>query len=378
MKFIRIIKYFWAGRFLRDLRSIFFARLDASPEIIFFAGSQIDLKWILPIYRLGVDSGIRCVIAGPSLILPPYYTYIDVTAHALKFLRTKIMATATTGLTPQKMPRASFRNVAIPHSLLSFHMVYPSGTFDGYTDVFCSGIHHYNEIIKMNHLDGISNRRPILIGYEDGILYGAQEKGNSTIRKCHVLLGPSWAPGNILETIGEELIEALLASGYHVTLRPHPSFFTIGHSEIERILDRFGDDKSFELESSTQESRALWTADVLISDYSGFALEYAFIRVRPVLYVDVLPKELNPAWRDIELEPIELFSRRSLGLLVAPKINEIVNGVSILVASPERWTAEIERVRMQHWVNFGSYAQAAIFELQAMLNEIDGDNQEVH
>lgn len=377
MRLIRVLTYLLGGRLLRDLLSLGVNRIGRSPTLLLFAGSQIDLKWILPIYRAGVEKGIRCTVAGPNLVLPPDTSYLDVTAHVLRFIRTKIMATATTGLTARKMPRFSSRNVAIPHSLVSFHMVYPPGTFDGYTDVFCSGVHHVREILEMNRLGGVRNRRPVLIGYEDEVLHRRPQKNAPRPRKGHVLLGPSWAPGNILETMGEELIEALLADGYLVTLRPHPAFFIHGHWLVTKIADRFFGEKGFVLEKSTQESNALWTADVLIADYSGFALEFAFIRERPVLYVDVPPKELNPAWRDLGLEPLEMAARRSLGLLVPPQVDEVINGIAELVGSHESWAEEIGRLRTQYWVNFGRFAEAAIIELQTMLGESGGEHRVV-
>lgn len=377
MRLFRVLTYLLGGRLLQDLRSLVRNRLGRPPALLFFAGSQIDLKWILPVYRLGIERGVRCAIVGPNLVLPPEVSYLDATAHALRFMRTKIMATATTGLTPWKMPRDSSRNVAIPHSLVSFHMVYPPGTFDGYTDVFCSGMHHVNEILEMNRLEGVKNRRPVLIGYEDGVLRRKRWEDAPEPCKGHVLLGPSWAPGNILEAMGEELIEALLADGYAVTLRPHPAFFIGGDRLVTKIVDRFAEEKGFVLEKSTQESNALWAADVLIADYSGFALEFAFIRERPVLYVDVPPKELNAGWRDLGLEPLEMAARRSLGVLVPPRVDEVMSGVAGLVGSPESWGGEIRRLRAQYWVNFGGFAEAAIIELQAMLDESDGEHQVV-
>jgi hypothetical protein len=369
MRLIRVLTYLFGGRLLRDFSSVVRNWVGRSPVLLFFAGSQIDLKWIFPIYRLGVERGIRCAIAGPNLILPSDVSYLDTSAHSLRFMRTKIMVTATTGLTPRKMPRNSSRNVAIPHSLVSLHMVYPPGTFDGYTDVFCSGMHHLNEILEMNRQEGKKNRRPVLIGYEDGMLHLNRKKDTFESSKGHVLLGPSWAPGNILEAMGEDLIEALLADEYIVTVRPHPAFFFYADELVTKIVDRFAGEKGFILEKSTQESDALWAADVLIADYSGFALEFAFIRERPVLYVDVLPKELNAAWRDLGLEPLEMAARRSLGLLVPPHVDDVMNGVSALIGSAEKWGVEIRRQRARYWVNYGRFAEAAIIELQAMLDE---------
>ncbi len=109
--------------------------------------------------------------------------------------------------------------------------------------------------------------------------------------------------GNILETIGEPLLARLVAEGYRVTLRPHPSFFLIGDAQLTPLIERWQGHEAFVLENSIDESRALWTADMMIADYSGFAMEFAFMRERPVLYVDVASKVLNPDWKAVGTVP---------------------------------------------------------------------------
>ena len=46
-------------------------------------------------------------------------------------------------------------------------------------------------------------------------------------------------------------------------------------------------------------------SDVMISDWSGAALEYAFALQRPVVYVDTPQKTVNQDWRDLDLVPFE-------------------------------------------------------------------------
>ena len=54
-------------------------------------------------------------------------------------------------------------------------------------------------------------------------------------------------------------------------------------------------------------------ADLMISDWSGAALEYAFGIERPVLFLDVARKINNPRYVDLGIEPIEARMREQIG-----------------------------------------------------------------
>ncbi|MCM8594231.1 hypothetical protein [Accumulibacter sp.] len=369
MTLIRALEYALGPRFRKDLLSLLRHRMQPSPDVLFVAGSQVDLQWVIPAYEAAVARGLNCAFAGPDLSVPPGAAYVNMTMHVLRFARATLLVTATSGLTLARMPRSCVRRVAVPHSLVSLHMVYPPGTFDGYTDVFCCGEHHLVEIEAMNRRDGLAGRRPVLIGYGKFERLATTRPTAPTVDggPTHVLVGPSWGPGNLLETLGEALLIRLLAEGYRVTLRPHPSFFVYGDALIARIVEGLRGFSSFVLENSVEESHALWTADMMIADYSGFAMEFAFVRERPVLYVDVPPKVLNPGWRDLGPTPLELAVRERIGVVVPPAVDEVIAGLARLGQDTAQWASRIRQERERHWVNFGGFGEACAEELAGML-----------
>lgn len=369
----RALKYILGHRARHDILSLLQHLSKPAPEVLFAAGSQVDLQWVIPAYEAATKRGLSCAFAGPGLGVPQGAVYYDISMHVLRFFRAPLFATATTGLTPARMPRRSARRVAVLHSLVSMHMVYPAGTFDGYTDIFCCGEHHVDEVKAMNRHDKVTGRRPVLIGY------GKSERLETTRPAAapvpgdggrHVLIGPSWGPGNILETMGAALIARLLDEGYRVTLRPHPSFFIFGDQQIRPLVESFLAHPGFCLESSVDESAALWTADLMIADYSGFAMEFAFMRGKPVLYVNVPPKVLNPGWQALGPVPLELTVREHIGVVVAPEVDAVITGLVDLQGNSARWPAAIERVRERHWANFGHFGEACAQELVRMLGEV--------
>lgn len=365
----KLLKYVLTGKGFAAAGSLLRQRIGRGHDVIFAAGSQVDLQWVIPAYEETRRRGLACSLAGPALSPPDGSDYIDVPVQLFPMLRPRAIVTATSGLRLQHMPRTARFRVAVPHSLVSLHMVYPAGTFDPYTDVFCCGEHHVAEIAAMNRLAGRTDRRAILVGYgkAERLAETRTENLKTDGDRPHILIGPSWGKGNILETMGDELLARLLAEGYRVTLRPHPSFFIYGDAQLAPIVEKWRGHEAFTLESSVEESRALWTADIMIADYSGFAMEFAFMRERPVLYVDVSPKVLNPGWQALGLTPLELSIRERIGTIAKPDVSAVLEGLSRLGADQSEWSTRIRIERDRVWANFGHFAEACASELTRML-----------
>lgn len=365
----KLLKYAISGQGFRQATALLRHRLGKPYDVIFAAGSQVDLQWVIPAYEATRARGLSCALAGPDLITPQRSDYINLPARLFRLLRTRAIVTATTGLRPEHMPREATYRIAVPHSLVSLHMVYPAGTFAPYTDIFCCGAHHVAEVNEMNRLEGRTDRRAVLIGYgkAERLMETRPAQTETKNARKHILLGPSWGKGNILETIGEPLLARLVAEGYRVTLRPHPSFFLIGDAQLTPLIERWQGHEAFVLENSIDESRALWTADMMIADYSGFAMEFAFMRERPVLYVDVASKVLNPDWKAVGTVPIEISIRDRIGTVVAPEVDQVVDGLRKLSQHDTEWPDRIRNERQSAWANFGHFGEACASELTSML-----------
>ncbi|MGH6820957.1 MAG: hypothetical protein ACREDU_08880, partial [Methylocella sp.] len=65
-------------------------------------------------------------------------------------------------------------------------------------------------------------------------------------------------------------------------------------------------------------------SDLLISDWSAMALEYAFGLEKPVVFVDVPRRVRNPDWQKLGLEPIESAIRGQIGTVISPAHIEMI------------------------------------------------------
>ncbi len=255
--------------------------------------------------------------------------------------------------------------VYVFHSMVSTHMIYRERAFDHFDAILAVGPHHLREIRAAEEIRDLPAKNLIEHGYGrlDAILEqssGARPVAGGDPRR--VLIAPSWDPQGLLETRAIELVENVLAGGHHVTVRPHPM---TGRKwpKVIRALERYRDrsrcaggaqTQRFVLETDIVSQESLHRSDVMISDWSGVALEYAFGLERPVLFVDVPRKVRNAEYERIGCEPVEASLRAEIGEVISlEKLDGIGDSIDRLCAEPDRFRERIRQVRDRSIFNLG-------------------------
>lgn len=310
-------------------------------DVLFISSSPVDEVWIRSTAMLCHAQGLRVevVMCGDLHHCPDYVralyrkagirVRVGLTLATAARIRCRLAVTASSGLDRKSFATSAQHFVHMPHSLASLHMIYPAEAFDGYDVLFAAGPHHEAEFLAIARLRGLSLRRTYAVGYGKLDVLAQQLVGRdaASAERPRVLVAPSWGPDNLLDCCGVALTQALLTAGFYVIVRPHPLFF-LDHApvlEVIRALERR--EPSLRLESPFTGDDAIFDADVLVGDYSGIGFEFAALRGRPVVSVDVGLKISNPAWQDVGIEPIEVAYRREIGPVVAPVVVDIVAAV---------------------------------------------------
>lgn len=236
------------------------------------------------------------------------------------------------------------------HGLGSTHRACRERAFDHYDSIHCVGPHHVSEIRRREELAGLSPKELVAAGYPrlDRI---RRARARATQRDpqapTRVLVAPSWHADNLLAHCGPELLDALVGAGHEVVLRVHPEMLRRQPKDVAQLERRFRDRVT--VERSVRSDDSLLWADVLVTDGSMIALEFAFGVARPVVFVDTPPKVRNPGWRELGLEPLEEHLRGSLGAVVAPQhAGEVPATVARLTRDPARWASALEALARQH------------------------------
>ena len=249
------------------------------------------------------------------------------------------------------------------HSLVSTHMAYRPGAFDNYDHILCVGPHHKDEIRATEALHGLKPKNLIEGGYVilDSILKSApDEKKTSEDGRRRILVAPSWGDIGLIESCGPELVEVLLEAGFKVTVRPHVMTIRQRHPALSELEKRFAANPDFRLDLGLESQGTVSESDIMISDWSGAAFEYALGLEKPVIFVDVPKKVNNPNYEEIPQVPLEVMLRSKIGEVVPPdRLSEIPAAVERLCKTPDFMQRYLQELRAEWVYNVGSSAEVS-------------------
>jgi YidC/Oxa1 family membrane protein insertase len=276
------------------------------------------------------------------------------------------------GLSYIKKSHYSVKYVYLHHSLVSMHMAYREGAFDGFDCILCAGPHHESEARARQGITGSEDAVLVQHGYGrlDLLLAtGAQgPRPSACSGPIQVLFAPTWGNETYLETVGAEIIRRLMAAGLAVTFRPHPMTLARAPTLIRGFRKRFGADRLFRLDDDVDSIWPLLGSDVMITDWSGAAFDFAFGLERPVLFVDLPKKVRNPNHTMIGIEPIEVALRAHLGrTIIVEDVLKIAQHVNDLMSAPATWRQSTEELRQRIVYNVGRSGYAGARFLDSLM-----------
>ena len=264
--------------------------------------------------------------------------------------------------------------VYIFHSMFSIHSYLRKGAIDNYDTIFCVGEHHKKEIRETEKVYRLKPKKLITYGFGrlDTLLHEKQKfNQTNTDNNKLIIIAPSYGKDNLLEVCGVELLEILLKSDFRVLLRPH--FRTLKDSKkiIKTIEEKFGNNPNFILEEGIISPEKFHNSKCMISDWSGISFEYAFTFERPVIFIDVPKKILNPDSGDISLEPIEISIRDKIGYVVSPKNLEKIPEVIENTDSDSSTNERIIKIRSETVYNLGKSAKIGAEAIEKIHMELN-------
>jgi len=252
--------------------------------------------------------------------------------------------------------------VYVFHSLVSTHMIYRFGAFNNYDSILCVGPHQVREIRRCEALYELKPKNLVEAGYyrlerlrDDFSRYSKDGVAVS------VLVAPTWGVSSLLEVCGEKLLKVLSGRGYNITLRLHPE--TVKRQEYKAW-------DGIPLETSVGNMDSLIEADVLITDWSGIGLKYAFGTERPVVFIDTPPKVNNPRYKELGIEPVESFLRDKVGVVVSPdELDTLPEVIDDLVRDSATYRKKIAKLRGEYVYALGHSAEIGVDYIMEVLQQ---------
>ena len=296
--------------------------------------------------------------------IKPYYIGLKKMIPLMMRCEADIMVMTTPDLDKYYIKRSIMKKdmeyVYVPHDMMSVHMGFREGALDAFDTIFCVGPHVKDEVRATEREYGLPEKKLVEFGYplaDKLIEAGKQERANHVPReRKEILIAPSWQEDNLLDSVIDDLIGALYCDEYHLTVRPHPEYVKRYGARMQAIVDKYqhlvGDGLSFELDFTV--NRSIYSADMLITDWSGIALEYCFATLRPAMFINTKIKCMNPNWERIGLTPVEITLRDVVGVSVdKDQVPECRAVAKELFDRAEEYEKKISEVLANHIYNQG-------------------------
>lgn len=159
---------------------------------------------------------------------------------------------------------------------------------DYYDAVLLSGEYQIRQMRELERLRNLPEKELPIIGltYMDGLLERLQKEKAQEEHETTVLLAPSWGINSIFSRYGKKMIEALLKTGYHLIVRPHPQSFTSEKKMLDDLMKEYPDSEQLEWNSDNDNFEVLKRSDILISDFSGVIFDFSLVFDKPIIYSD--------------------------------------------------------------------------------------------
>jgi YidC/Oxa1 family membrane protein insertase len=118
------------------------------------------------------------------------------------------------------------------------------------------------------------------------------------------------------------------------------------------------------------ETDSILRSDILISDWSAMAMEYAMGLEKPVLFIDVPRRIRNPDWRELGIEPFESSIREQVGEVLDPSaLGQAPAVIERLLASPDRFRNQVRELREKSVFRLGHSIPDGAAEIARLADE---------
>jgi YidC/Oxa1 family membrane protein insertase len=302
------------------------------------------------------------IFTGEKSGIRPFYLK-TLFPFTLPFLDAKVVVMTMPDLHRYHIRRSAYgaNHVYLFHSLMSTHMGYRPGALDHFDTIFCAGPHHKEEIRRTEALYSLPPKCLLEHGYfrlekiyRNHLEYKDGQARDPTGGRPRILIAPSNHDQNILATCAVPLVSALLGGGFEVVFRPHPLSFLHQAGYVAELRKEFAGDGRFGLDEDVRSEIAIHDADLLISDWSGVALEFAFGTERPVISINLPVRQQNPDYGRIGIPPAEIALREEIGIAVDPgDFSDLPGKVNMLLDQQEAYASKIRALRGDYVYNLG-------------------------
>ncbi len=291
----------------------------------------------------------------------------------LNIMNADICLSTTPGLDVYQWKRSKNTGLYVHlfHSVSS-GLLYRVFGIDYYDTILLAGDFIEENLKKLEKMRNLPKREYVKAGipYLDRMKEEVSKRSFEEYDDTTVLLAPTWGINSLLNTLGDELIDALIETGYNIVIRPHPQSLTAEAQLIERLQAKYPGNEKLHWNFDNDNIGALGNSDIMVSDYSGVLYDYITVFDKPVIYsLTEFNRDPYDAWF-IE-EPPKIIS---ILPEIATKIckEDLPNMKKIIdeALSDTQKTKARAYAREHFWYNHGEGAKCIVDYIEKKLAEV--------
>ena len=250
----------------------------------------------------------------------------------------------------------------VQHGMGSINMAYRKGALDHFDTILCPNLKQKEEILAQENLYNLKSKKLIECGYfilDDMIEQYDRIKNEPRLsEKQTILIAPSWQEDNIVDSCLDELLHELGKSNYNIIVRPHPQHVRHKREKLEKIKEKYADNPNITVQMDFSATDTVWKADLLVTDWSDIALEYAFCTKKPILFVNTPMKVMNPEYTKIDIVPINIEIREIAGQTAeVDELDKVPEIIDNLFGNKELYEKKISAYLNEQVYNVGKSAE---------------------
>ena len=262
----------------------------------------------------------------------------------------------------RSLVRKDVEYIYTDHGMTSFHLMLREGALDHFDTVFLCGPNHIDEVRQTEYVYDLKQKTLVKTGFAllDELLQRVKALGDRKNERKKILIAPSWQRDNLLDYCLPELIEGLSSGDWDIIIRPHPEFVKRFPNKIKRIEELFADriGKDIVLETDFSSSESIYTADVIVTDWSSVAQEFSYTTKRPSLFINTPMKIINQNYERIPAVPLDISLRDEIGVSVdVDELGSIGKVCEKLILEKDEWKDRITKTVEHYIYNIGDGAR---------------------
>lgn len=289
----------------------------------------------------------------------PYYIGENKLIVLMMKLETDIMVMTTPDLENFHLKRSYVKKdieyIYVPHDVNSSNLTFHKNALDHFDTIFTSGPKNKEELAEREEKFQLPKKNLVEWGSSviDNMIAAYEKMDAGENEKKTVLIAPSWQKDNILDSCIEEILDNLKGCGYQVIVRPHPQYVRHFEEKINALIQKYQPD-GIEIQKDFSSNKTVYTADVLLTDWSSIAFEYAFATLKPVLFINTPMKVVNPDYQELSSVPIDIELRDKVGVSLEPaEISNVKDAVASLLQESRFSKESMAKMRDYYIYNVG-------------------------